>query len=109
MTVVPLEQNAGQLDVKTVAPLDDLPTWNKVIPKMQPGVFGTVNTLPPQDVVVNTAQCSNVPDGKGLGFIFKLAQYIEQSGVHAVYQFRPGQFQSEPSPNYGGPYLSSQC
>lgn len=97
---MPLQQNAPQLDIKR-APSGIPPNWNTVVSKLEPGVWGTVNTMPPQEAVVNSGPCST----NGLAFVFKLAQFIEQGGIHAAYQFT---LAGSP-PGTIGPYLTSEC
>lgn len=100
-----MQLNAPQLDVK-IAPVEMMPTWNKVVPLMHAGVFGTVSTQSSQSVVVNTAECSNENGGTGLAFVFKLAQFVEQSGIQAMYQFP---IMGVPPTGFAGPYESYQC
>lgn len=68
------------------------PSWNTMVPNMESDVFGTVSTTPPQDAVVNTAQCLNYPYLKDLGFVFKLAQNIDQKGDEAVFYLNVNTF-----------------
>jgi len=107
-----------QLDVKqTTAYFPPFrPTWNSVIAGNPPtlgGVFGTVNAVADVSSVVNTATCSNGPPagavggGFGLGFVFKFADWIEQSGNPAAVSFYGGF--TGPAGVFKGPYLNYNC
>lgn len=108
-----------QLDVKTTTGYYPpfRPTWNTIIkgnpPTLGTGVFGTVNAIPGTSAVINTAACSNGPPagavggGFGLGFVFKFADWVEQSKNAAGVSFYAGY--TGPAGVFKGPYLNYNC
>lgn len=74
-----------------------------------PGVFGTINAVAGTSAVVNTVACSNesaqgtISNGHGLAFVFKFADWVEQSGKAAGLSFTVGCLAPKV---FTGPYIN---
>ncbi|KAH8656113.1 hypothetical protein BGZ60DRAFT_532431 [Tricladium varicosporioides] len=103
-----------QLDVKTISAFNPgfHPTWNNVMvsppyPLVGSGTWGTCNPTAGANSVINTATCSNAAKppmpggGMGLNFMFKMADWVEQSGNKVGVTF--------PLTSGVGPYMNFDC